>query len=98
MDIGDMHLDDRPFECLERVEHCNRRKAVGGRVDYDRIGLLSRSLNQIDQSSFVVRLMKRQMSACGLRKLLAACLDCGKGRRAVNVWLAHPQKVEVGAI
>src|SRR5208337_1446142 len=58
---------------------------------------IQRGLNEIDQSSFVVRLMKRQLGACGLRKLLTACLDCGKRRQAVNVWLTHAEKVEVRA-
>src|ERR1700731_2419159 len=98
VNIGNMHLDDRPFESLERVEHRNRRECESCRVDNDRISLISRGLNEIDQSFFVVRLMKQQLGACGLRKLLTACLDCGKRRQAVNVWLTHAEKIEARAI
>src|SRR4051794_16719702 len=98
VDVGDMQFDDWPFEGFERVEHRNRRERVGGRVDDDGISLRSRGLNEIDQSPLVVGLMKRQVGACNLRKLLTTCLDRGKRRRAVNVRLTHAEKVEVRAI
>jgi hypothetical protein len=55
-----MHLDDRPFEDLERVEYRDGRERVAGRVDDDRIGLLARGLNEIDQRPLVVGLMERR--------------------------------------
>src|SRR6476659_9317071 len=98
VDVRYMHLDDRPFEDLERVEYRDGRERVTGRVDDDRIGLLARGLNEIDQRPLVVGLMERQPGAGGLGKLLAARLDCGQRRRAVDVLLAHAEKVEVRTV
>jgi hypothetical protein len=61
VDVGDMHLDDRPFEDLERVEYRDGRERVAGRVDDDRIGLLARGLNEVDQRPLVVGLMERAL-------------------------------------
>src|ERR1700730_8239609 len=98
VDVGNMHLDDRSFEDLERVEHRDGRERVCRWVDYDRIGLLPRRLNEIDQGPLMIRLMKRQMGAGGIRKLLTARLDGGKRGRAVYVRLAHAQKVEIRTV
>jgi hypothetical protein len=61
MDVRDMQLDDRPFEDLERVEYRDGRERVAGGVDDDRIGLLARGLNEVDQRPLVVGLMERAL-------------------------------------
>jgi hypothetical protein len=54
MDIGDVNLDDRTREGLERIEHCDRCERVGRRVDDERVGLFARRLDQLDQLAFMV--------------------------------------------
>jgi len=58
VDVGDMHLDDRPLERLERVQQGDGGERVGGRVDHDGVGRLARRLNPVDELSLVVRLME----------------------------------------
>src|SRR5262245_33966717 len=95
VDIRDVHFEDRTLEGLQCVEHRDRCERVPGGIDDNRVGLLARRLNEIDQHSFMVRLMKRQLRAREPCKFLAACLDRSKGGGPIDVRLAHAEEVEV---
>jgi hypothetical protein len=58
MNIGQVHLDDRAIERLERVEKGDRGMRVGGRVDDDRLRGRSRFVDPLDQLVFGVALAK----------------------------------------
>ena len=58
VDIRDVYFEDRTIERFQRIEHGNRCERVGGGVDDNRICFLARRLNEIDEHSFVVRLVK----------------------------------------
>src|SRR5262245_58188175 len=95
VDIRDVHFEDRTLEGLQCVEHRDRCERVPGGINDNRVGLLARRLNEIDQHSFMVRLVKRQLRAREPCKFLAACLDRSKGGGPVDVRLAHAEEVEV---
>src|SRR5262249_51724531 len=98
VNIRDMDFEDGTFEDLERIEHRNRCKRISRRIDDQRVGLFARRLDEIDQLAFMVRLVERELGACECRELLAALLYGRQSRRSIDVWLAHPEKVEVRTI
>lgn len=53
-----VHLDDRPFEDLEGIEHRDGCERIRGRIDDDRVGLFPRRLDEVDKRALMVRLVK----------------------------------------
>jgi hypothetical protein len=54
VNIGNVNFEDRSFEGLERIEHCDRCERIGGRIDDQRVRMLTRRLDKIDQIAFMV--------------------------------------------
>ena len=67
MDVGDMHLENRPLENLQGVVDRNRGEGIGGGIDDEGVRRGAGRLYQVDQFAFVVRLVK-----CQLRPVKAA--------------------------
>ena len=93
MDIGDVHLEDWPFESFQRVKHCNKGERISRRVNDQRIGISARCLNKVDQHAFVIRLMKDELRTGEFCELLAARFDCIERGRAVDMRLTNAQQV-----
>src|ERR1700732_3523936 len=98
VDVGDVHLDHRSLERLDRIDDGDRGEGIGGRIDDDGIGALPRRLDQVDQLAFMVRLVKGKRKSKLGRFALASLLDLRQRRGAVNMRLAHAEQVEVGAV
>ena len=98
MNIGNVHLDERSFEGLERIDQGNGGEGVGSGVHDQGIGLGAGRLNQIDQNSLVIGLVKLERDAQPLCKFAAARLDRRQRGGPVNVGLTHAQEIEIGPV
>src|SRR5579864_8696369 len=56
--VGKMHLDDRHFRCLERVEDGDRRVRISPAIQNDAVSGVARLLDPIDELTFVIGLSK----------------------------------------
>jgi len=95
MDVGNVHLQDRPLERLQRVEDRDRGKGIAGRIDDDGVRGFPRRLDQVDQRALMVRLVKRDCEPQLRGVLLAIRLDLCQRRGPVNVRLPYAQQIEV---
>src|SRR5262245_32434293 len=98
MDVRDVYLDEGTIKSLQGIEDGNGSKRVGCGVHDERIGLLACRLDPIDQCAFVIGLMKLKRDTQPLGELSATCFNGGERRRPIDVWLAHAQEVEIGAV
>src|SRR5262249_22719646 len=96
--VRDMHLDERPLESLQRVEHGDRRERIAGRIEDDGVRLRARGLDQVDQFAFMIGLMEVQRGAEKFREIPAAGLDGGKCGRAIDMRLPDPEEIEIWTI
>jgi AcrR family transcriptional regulator len=98
MDVGDMELDLRSVEHLQRVQKRHRGEGVAGRIDDDAAGLEARFLDALNKHALEIGLAKINGEAqrCGLGG--AALADLGQGGRAVDGGFALAQKIQIGAV
>ena len=58
VNIGDMNLDFRAFEDLQRVDQRDRREGIGRGIHDDGVGTAVRRLDQADEFAFEIGLVK----------------------------------------
>jgi hypothetical protein len=58
VDIGNVDLDHRPLERLDRIEDGDRGEGIAGRIDDDGVRRLSCRLDPVDELALMVRLVK----------------------------------------
>src|SRR5690606_29224515 len=75
MEIGDMNLEHRRVERVQRVENRDGCMGEGGGIDDDAGGRLSRLVDPVDDAVFRVRLVKADLEAELVRGLAAGGLD-----------------------
>ena len=98
VNVRDVNLDLRSFEDLQRVDQRDRRERIGGGVHDDRVGIAVRRLDQVDEFTFEIGLVKRDGDAEIAGQFLAARLDFPKRRRAIDVGLPDPQEIQVRSV
>ena len=54
--VGNVHLDDRPVEGVQRVEDGDRRVGEGGGIDDDAGRALAGGMNEVDDLVFAIAL------------------------------------------
>jgi hypothetical protein len=97
VDVGDMHLDDRAFAGLQRVQHRHGEMAETGGIDDDP-SRLPRLLNPVDHLVLTVGLAEFEGKAVAGGDLAARGLDVGQGLGSIDVRLALAQKIQVGPV
>ncbi len=85
--VGDMHLDDRAFERVERVEDGDRGVGEGGGVDDDAGGASAASMDPVDDLVLAIALMELDRQPELAADAAAVRLDVGQRLAAVNVRL-----------
>jgi hypothetical protein len=98
VDVGNVDLDHRPLERLDRIEDGDRGEGIAGRIDDDGVRGLSCRLDPVDELALVVRLVKGELEPEVRGELLAVLLDLRQRRRSVDLRLPHPQQVQVGTV
>ena len=93
--IREVHLDDREPDARQGIAQRHARVRQAGQIDQDSVGILTRSVNAIDQRSLVVGLETNQFSARLLRLLFQSRIDLRKRGSAVDVRFADTQQVQI---
>jgi hypothetical protein len=96
VDIGDVELDDRSGEHLQRVEERERGEGEGGGVDEDAGAFVDRLVDEGDEFLFAVGLGEDDGALS--RGLPADVLEIGEGGGAVDLGFALAEAVEVGTV
>jgi hypothetical protein len=96
MDVGDVELEHRPREHLERVQDRDRPEGEPGRIDDQPGAAVDRLVDPLDQLVLGVRLPELDRVLAGGRP--AHRFHLGQGRRAVDLGLPGAEPVEVRAI
>ena len=96
--IGNMHLDDRPFEGVQRIEDGDRRVGEGGGIDDDAGGALAGAVNPVDDLVFAIALMKLDRKPKFAADAAAVRFDVGQRLAAVDLRLALAEQIEIGAV
>src|SRR5271169_5673880 len=91
--VGNMHLDDRTFEGVQRIEDGDRRMGEGGGIDDDAGGALASAVNPVDQLVFAIALMELDRKPEFCADATAVRFDIGQRLAAVNLRLALAEQV-----
>ena len=91
-----MAFHDRDAQRLKGVEQGHRGVTVAGGVDDERRGLFAGFLDPVDQLALVIGLAEHHGRAVG--DPFAQGADVIQRLAAIDVRLAHPKQVEVGAV
>jgi hypothetical protein len=97
VDVGDMHLDDRAFAGLQRVQHRHGEMAEARRIDDDS-SRLPRLLDPVDHLVLAVGLAEFEGKAMTRGDLAARGLNVGQGLGTVDVRFALAQQIQVGPV
>lgn len=98
-DVGDVHLDRRNADGLERVEQGDAGVCIGGGVEDDAVcTVIIRLLDGVDELALVVRLVERDVYAALLRVGANEGLQVFVGTAAVDPRLADAQHIEVRTV
>ena len=93
-----MHFDHGNGEHLERVQHRHRSVGIGGGIENDGGGLVTRRLDHFHQLAFLVALGEQDGKAVRLGPRPAGFFDLRQGGLAVNLRLPAAQQIEVGPV
>src|SRR6266508_1049050 len=95
--VADVHFDDRELARRDGVTEHHRRMSESSRIDDGTIGrgLL---LQEVDERAFVIRLEGDERRASVARDRYATRNDLIERRRAIDLWLARAQRVEIRPI
>ena len=96
VDVGDVHLDDRRLERIQRIEDGDRGVGEGSRIDRKAAGGLARLVDPVDDLVFAVALVEAQLELELIRQLAAVRLDIGQGLVAVDLGLTLAQRFRLG--
>src|ERR1700722_20623152 len=95
--IGNVHLNDRPLEGVQRVEDGDRRMGEGGGIDDDAGGALASACNPVDDLVFTIALMKLDRKPKLTADTAAVRFDVSQRLAAVDLRLALAEQIEIGA-
>src|SRR5579863_1498703 len=93
VNIGNMHLDDRPGERVKRVEDGDRGMGEGGGIDDDAGGAVSRAMNEVDDLVFAIALMELDLKPELSPDPPAVGFDLGERLAAVDLGLALAEQI-----
>src|SRR3984957_631960 len=96
--IGNVHLNDRPLEGVQRVEDGDRRMGEGGGIDDDAGGALASVMNPADDLVFAIALMKLDRKPKLTADTAAVRFDVGQRLAAVDLRLALAGQIEIRAV
>src|SRR5262245_53758748 len=96
VNVGNVQFDDGPRKHLEGIEDRDRRERIGGRIDDDAAALVDCLMDPVDKLHLAVGLAK--FDRMPGRFDAAHFLDFGPGGPTVDVRLANPETVQVGAV
>ena len=94
--IGNVHLDDRACERVERVEDGDRGVGEGGRIDDDAGDPLASRVYPFDNLVLAIALMELDLKPELGPNAPAIRLDVGQRLAAVNLRLAFPKRLRLG--
>ena len=98
MDIGKMHLDRRLRNSRDRI--AQRIRIMGKRawIDDDAVRPTAHAVQVVDQSPFMIRLIKAHVEAKLGRAFAKATLELVECQAAVDIGLALTEKVKIWSI
>ena len=96
--VGNVHLDDRPVEAVQRIEDGDRRMGERRWVYDNPRGALAGPVNPVDDLVFAIALMKLDREAECFAYGPAFCLDVGERLAAIKLRLALAEQIEIGAV
>src|SRR5207342_712400 len=103
MNVRDVQLDYPSSRSGDGVMQRDAGVGVrrGVQDDTDRLTVCLSSaglLDPVDKLALAVGLTELQIPTQLVRDLEAGALDIGQGCRAVDLWLAHPQQIQIRAV
>jgi hypothetical protein len=98
MDVGQMNFGDRQAGCADRVVDRDRGVRVGARIDDDRVRLVARLLDPVDELAFVVGLAELDRQAQSGAGLPTVGLDVGQRVSPIDGGFALAQHIQVRAV
>ena len=98
VDIGYVYLDRGNGHCFQCVENRNRGVSVGGGIDDDAVEFSVCLLDFVNYCTFVIGLEKLAIDAVFGAGVFDQRAESGKILLAVDVGLAKPQHIEIGAV
>src|SRR3981081_4950513 len=98
VDVGDVQLANGFLKNLHGVDDGNRAAGISRGVDDDCVGALPTRLNELDDGSFEVRLMERELDAQVVSKLAAPGLNHLERCVSINMRFADSEVIEIGSV
>src|SRR6185312_5882964 len=98
VDVGQVHLDDRDRERLERVVDRPRVVRPGGGIDDDRVDGVVRVMAPLDELALVVRLAALHGQLERTRPLVDAALELRDREASVELRVATAEDVQIDAV
>src|SRR4051794_12958966 len=98
VDVGQVHLDDRDRERLERIMDRPRVVRPGGGIDDDRVDGVVRVVAPLDELALVVRLAAQDGELELPRPLVDPALELGDRQPSVQPRVAAAEDVQIDAV
>jgi hypothetical protein len=93
-----MHFDDGKRHGGQGIPERDAGVREAARVDHDAVAAPAGGVDPVDQRALVVGLEGLQARPSLARHVLQVRVDLAQGRGAVDLGLALPEEVEVGAV
>lgn len=98
MHVGDVYLDYRWLERVQRIENGDRIVGERGRVDHDSARNLTGFIDPVHDLVFAVALMEAKLKLELFRYMATVGLDISQSLVAIDVRLALTEQIKVGAV